>query len=113
MKELIIARLNAGEIIEGYTEAGNSMLPLIASKQPVTLAPVDVDKLEEGDIVLCKVKGKYYTHLVKATRVDGVLIGNNRGHINGWASRNNVYGIVTHIDGVERRHAKDKVRGLN
>lgn len=108
MIELIIDRLRAGEIIVGHKGAGNSMVPLIRSKQPVTLAPVDVDKVQTGDIVLCKVKGRIYTHLVHGTRVDGLLIGNNKGHINGWASRNNIYGIVTHIDGVERSSAKGK-----
>ena len=37
-----------------------------------------------GDIVFCKVKGRYYTHLVRAKGDRGVLIGNNHGKINGW-----------------------------
>ena len=53
-------------------------------------------EVEEGDIVYCKVKGNFYTHLVKAKNSDkGLLIGNNRGGINGWTK--NVYGKVVEI----------------
>ena len=52
--------------------------------------------MKVGDIVYCKVKGNYYTHLVKATNSKrGVLIGNNRGGINGWTKA--VYGKVVKI----------------
>jgi hypothetical protein len=77
-------------------EGGNSMVPLIKSKQNHLLAPVKLEDVEVDDIVYCKVKGHYYTHLVKAKNVDqGVLIGNNRGGINGWTK--NVYGKVIEI----------------
>ena len=29
-------------------------------------SPINLSDVEVGDIVFCKVKGKYYTHLVKA-----------------------------------------------
>jgi len=109
MIQKIIERLQAGETIEGHKESGNSMRPLIKHREPITLAPVDTDKVREGDIVLCKVKGRIFTHLVLATKIDEVLIGNNHGHINGWAKRHNIYGIVTHVDGVERPGVKEKV----
>lgn len=77
-------------------EAGNSMLPLIKSKQPVMLEPTTWEDVKVGDIVYCKVKGNLYTHLVKAIDIKkGCLIGNNKGGINGWTK--NVYGIVTEI----------------
>lgn len=60
------------------------MTPLIKSGQKHVLSPVTLDKVEVGDIVFCKVKGRYYTHLVKAKGDRGVLIGNNHGKINGW-----------------------------
>lgn len=110
MIEKIIERLSAGEVIEGYKESGNSMRPKIKHRQPVTLAPVDTDKVEPGDIVLVKVKGRIYTHLVHASKMDAVLIGNNHGHINGWARRSNIYGIVTHVDGVEISSSREKVK---
>lgn len=48
------------------------------------MEPTNLDEVEVGDIVFCKVKGRYYTHLVKAKGDRGVLIGNNHGKINGW-----------------------------
>ena len=77
-------------------EAGNSMLPILKSKQPVRLKPIKWDECEVGDIVLCKVKGNIYTHLVKGKNMKrGLLIGNNHGHINGWTKI--VYGKVIEI----------------
>ena len=75
---------------------GNSMLPILKSKQPVVLQPVTWEDCEPGDIVLCKVRGNCFTHLVKGKNVKrGLQIGNNRGHINGWTK--NVYGKVIEI----------------
>ena len=77
-------------------EPGNSMLPLIKSRQPVELTPCTYDQVKIDDIVYCKVRGNYYTHLVKAIDPQrGCLIANNKGHINGWTK--NVYGKVTKI----------------
>lgn len=68
------------------------MTPLIKSGQEHVLSPINLSDVEVGDIVFCKVKGRYYTHLVKAK---GVLIGNNHGKINGWTK--SVFGKVTKI----------------
>lgn len=90
-----IEKLMNGETIISK-EPGNSMLPLIKSKQPVKLAPITWDKVEVGDIVYCKVRGNLYTHLVKAKDANkGCLIGNNKGHLNGWTK--NVFGKVIEI----------------
>jgi hypothetical protein len=49
-----------------------------------------------GDIVYCKVKGRVFTHLVKAKSPEkGCLIGNNKGGINGWTR--NIYGKVIEV----------------
>lgn len=79
------------------SEQGNSMTPLIKSGQKHMLSPVDDWKdCKIDDIVFCKVKGKYYTHLVGAIDDSkGLLIKNNHGHVNGWTK--NVYGKVTKI----------------
>jgi hypothetical protein len=73
---------------------GNSMLPRIKSGQKVTLNPVDPTLLKVGDVVLAKVKGKVYLHLVSAISArDGIVqISNNKGHVNGWVPLKNVYG---------------------
>ena len=77
-------------------EPGNSMLPLIKSRQPVELTPCTYEQTKVGDIVYCKVQGNYYTHFVKAVDPKrGCLIANNKGHVNGWTK--NVYGKVTKI----------------
>lgn len=85
------------------------MLPLIKSHQPVTLSPVDKSKLAKGDIVLAKVNRYVYTHLVKALRQGQVLIGNNHGRINGWTSLENVFAIVSAIDGRPVASAQSKI----
>lgn len=78
------------------SEKGNSMLPIIKSGQDHELSPTTLDKIKIGDIVYCKVKGRYYTHLVKAINDNkGALIGNNKGNINGWTKL--IYGKVTKI----------------
>lgn len=105
----VIARLAAGEAVENR-EGGNSMVPLIVSKQPVTIEPVDVSKLEKGDIVYVKVHGNVYTHRVLALRAGEAQIGNNKGGVNGWTKLENVYGIITAIDGVPVGGARAKVK---
>jgi hypothetical protein len=47
--------------------------------------------------VLCKVNGAQYLHLVKAVSGERFQIGNNRGRINGWTSRRNIFGICIEI----------------
>jgi phage repressor protein C with HTH and peptisase S24 domain len=77
-------------------EKGNSMLPLIKSGQEHVLEPAKWEDVNVGDIVYCKVKGRLYTHLVKAKNNDrGCLIGNNKGNINGWTKQ--VYGKVIEV----------------
>lgn len=75
------------------------MQPRIESGNRVKVSPVT--SVSEGDIVFCKVKGKYYIHLVKAVKMDGdkelFLIGNNKGGINGWVSKNGIFGKVVEI----------------
>ncbi|MEP3210855.1 MAG: hypothetical protein ABJN95_16755 [Maribacter sp.] len=90
-----IQKLLDGETIISK-EPGNSMLPLLKSKQPVRLAPISWEDCKVGDIVFCKVRGNVFTHLVKGkSDKRGLLIGNNHGRINGWTK--NVYGKVIEI----------------
>jgi len=77
-----IAKLRSGETV-AFRPRGNSMSPRIKSGQLCTVEPVDPTTLQDGDIVLCKVRGMEYLHLVKAIQGDRYQIGNNRGHING------------------------------
>lgn len=93
----VIEDLTAGRAVSDYKEGGNSMRPLIKHREPVRLEPVDTSKLEKGDMVFVKVKGKIYTHKVLALKDDKVMIGNNHGGVNGWTKLTNVYGIVTMV----------------
>ena len=73
------------------------MQPRIESGQLVTVTPGLVYMV--GDIVLCKVDGRQWLHLVTAIGSDGrYQISNNKGHINGWCQQNNVFGVVTQIE---------------
>jgi hypothetical protein len=71
---------------------GHSMEPLIRSGQVVTVEPIGERPIQVGDVVLCRVRGAHYLHLVKAIQGDRYLIGNNRGRINGWAGHRAIYG---------------------
>jgi phage repressor protein C with HTH and peptisase S24 domain len=75
-----------------FTAHGSSMTPKIRSGDTVTVEPVDSATVKRGDIVLAKVKGSLYLHLVTATESDRVQISNNHGHVNGWTSRAQIYG---------------------
>ena len=92
-----IVRLQRGETVQ-FRPRGNSMHGKIASGQLCTVAPVDPRTLEVGDIVLCKVNGRQYLHLIKAGNGDRFQIGNNRGRLNGWTSRNSIYGKCVRIE---------------
>ena len=70
----------------------------IESGQLCTLVPAEHDQLSVGDIVLCKVKGKEYLHIIKAIQGARFQIGNNRGFINGWVSRNAIFGRCTKVE---------------
>ena len=91
-----IEALQRGEAVK-FRPRGNSMSGKIESGQMVTVAPAGQHVLKTGDIVLCKVNGVHYLHLAKAISGDRVQIGNNKGRINGWTSRRNIFGIVTDI----------------
>lgn len=91
----IIQELQAGNTVR-HKPHGNSMTPLIKSGQPIEISPCDPADIQTGDIVLAKVKGHFYIHLVTRTSLDGrFMISNNHGHDNGWSRQ--IYGRVTKI----------------
>ena len=93
-----IAKLKAGEAVS-FRPRGHSMAGRIESGQLCTVEPIsDAGTLQVGDIVLCKVKGNEYLHLIKAISGQRFQIGNNRGFINGWISANAVYGRCTRVE---------------
>lgn len=65
----------------------------------VTVEPIsESSRLVTEDIVLCKVKGAEYLHLIKSVIQDRYLIGNNRGGRNGWIGRNKIYGKCVKVE---------------
>lgn len=111
MLDAVAGRVAAGATVE-FRPSGSSMVPLIRSRDAVVVAPVDPSKLEVGDIVLARVAGTVYLHLVSSldrTR-NRVQISNNRGRVNGWTSHDRVFGICVAVDGVPRAGSANKVR---
>lgn len=92
-----IKKLQAGEIIQ-FKPRGNSMKGKINGGNLVTVEPFNDQELKKGDIVLCKVRGREYLHLIKAIRGKQYQIGNNRGYINGWISIGAIFGVCTEIE---------------
>jgi len=74
------------------------MVPKIHSGDLCTVMPIDPKTLVVGDIVLCKVRGNEYLHLVKVIQGERFQIGNNRGLINGWVGANAIFGKLGSVE---------------
>ena len=92
-----IEKLNKGEAVS-FRPRGHSMKGKIDSGQLCTVEPVEAVTLQTGDIVLCKVKGSEYLHLVKTIKGEQFQIGNNRGGINGWITAKSIFGKCTKVE---------------
>lgn len=92
-----ITQLQQGKTVS-FRPRGGSMTGRIESGQLCTVAPVDAASLSIGDIVLCRVHGSEYIHLIKAIQDQRFQIGNNRGGINGWVGGNSIFGKCIAIE---------------
>jgi len=96
-----IEQLKMGKTVS-FRPRGNSMRGKIGSGQLCTLEQANPSEIKSGDIVLCRVNGHSYLHLVKAIRGSGVdqqfLIGNNKGGINGWTGADHVFGYLVRVE---------------
>jgi hypothetical protein len=93
-----IAKLKTGETVS-FRPRGHSMKGKIESGQLCTVEPIaDFTELEKGDIILCKVNGNEYLHLIKAMQGARFQIGNNRGRINGWIGTNSIFGKCVKVE---------------
>lgn len=72
---------------------GNSMLPIIKSGSLLFYSKKE--NYQVGDIVFCKVKGRFIDahKIIKEDKHKGFLIANNHGWENGWTKT--IYGKVT------------------
>lgn len=97
----LIDKLRRGETVT-FRPRGSSMTPIIKSGQLCTVEPVDHFTLKINDVVLCKVGGAQYLHLVKG--IDGAhtpiqyQIGNNHGRINGWVGPGSIFGKLVKVE---------------
>ena len=92
-----IERLIRGETIS-FRPRGDSMPPRIRSGELCTLQPVYTTPVEVNDIVLCRVRGAEYLHIVKAIKDGRFLIGNNRGYNNGWVGASAIFGKLIKVE---------------
>lgn len=93
MWQAIVERLQQGEHVT-LRPVGNSMTPIIKSRQRVVISPV-TETPRVGDVVLARVAGRFYLHKITAYEAGRFQISNNHGHINGWTKA--IYGVVTQI----------------
>lgn len=94
-----VKRLQAGETVQ-FRPRGSSMSGRIESGQLVVVEPISsLYALNWDEIVLCRVAGHQYLHIIKQIDVGQkrVLICNNRGRENGWTGFDNVYGRVVEV----------------
>jgi transposase len=80
------------------TGFGHSMEPILKSGSRLTY--LRQNDYEIGDIVFCKVRGRFIDahKIIKKDLRKGFLIANNHGHENGWTKK--IYGKVIEINGI-------------
>ena len=89
--------LRRGETIQ-IKPRGHSMKGKVNDGDLVTVTPWAPEELAVGDIVLVRVHGNDYLHLIKAIDKGRFLIGNNRGGTNGWVSSNSLFGKAIKVE---------------
>ena len=92
-----IARLAQGDTVQ-FRPRGHSMTGKVDSGALCTVAPIGDHVIAVDDIVLCRVKGAQYLHLVKAIQGERYQIGNNRGGINGWITKQQIFGRLIAVE---------------
>ena len=91
-----IQQLQSGIPVE-FRPRGKSMTGKIEDGNLVRVVPIESDSdITEGTIVLCKVNGNYYLHLIGAKKDDRFMIQNNHGFQNGWTKQ--IYGRVISVE---------------
>lgn len=93
MKQYVTA-LKQGKTITRKA-CGRSMQPYIMDKSDVVVRPIEEgEEISPRDIVVCKVRGRYHCHFVGAVKGNQYRIENAKGHVNGWTTREHIYGKV-------------------
>lgn len=93
-----ISKLKLGDTVK-FRPKGNSMTGKVNSGQLCTVEPItDYTLLKKGDVVLCKVSGNQYLHLINAIQGERIQIANNHGFINGWTHQKNIFGKLIKVE---------------
>jgi hypothetical protein len=92
-----VTALVAGKVVS-FRPTGNSMTGKISSGQLCTVSLTLETDLGVGDVVLCRVHGSTYLHLIKAIQGDRYQIGNNHGRVNGWTGRAKIFGRLIAVE---------------
>ena len=81
---------------------GHSMTGRICDGDLVTLTPCQAEELIVGDIVLVRIQGKRFSHIVLygiiSREGERILIGSHQGRVDGWVDRGDIYGIATEVE---------------
>ncbi len=77
---------------------GEAMRGRIDDGAAVTLAPVEPGELKVGDVVLARVKGEDYLHLITAIDRCTFFVGDNVGGVGGWIETAALHGVVVKIE---------------
>lgn len=99
---LSAAILNAGRSLR-FRAPGVSMQPLVQDGDQLVVAPVEVEKIRVGDIILfTNESGRALVHrVIKYQTLDGVMNflmqGDHASHPDGWISPPSILGKVTLI----------------
>lgn len=71
----------------------------------VSLSPCQEADLSVNDIVLVRIQGKRFSHIVlhSILAIEGnqFLIGSHQERVDGWVERNSIYGIATQVEAQE------------
>ncbi len=99
--EEAIEKLQMGQTAQIRPE-GHSMQPRINSGDLVTLEPCSAHDLAIGDVVLARITGRRYSHLVlhlvQDREMDRFLVGSRDGRTDGWIAAENIFGRVTKVE---------------
>lgn len=76
------------------------MLPYIKSGALVTIVPVSAEGLElqPKTAVYCTVRGRKFLHFISAVRDGQYQISNASGHVNGWITAKQIYGVLAKVE---------------
>ena len=89
----VAQRLCEGER-DWFTAVGGSMRPTVAAVQRVELRPVSAGEALAGRVVLVEVGGRLWLHRVTAEDAARVHVAGDNGMVNGWTSRDLVFGVL-------------------